>query len=408
MASESSDSDVRSFGSEPDFAAMGDLVIDDDPGPSSSHVFYEINDDSPREFGHDLEIKGGERLREAFETFDDAVYGDGELGSRDLDVTPTPESNPSDVPTKPKRVHADRQTTRPVVVQAREWRMSAPHLRVRGRASFPSTSRTETVDDPSTLEGVQIVPGPIDGTPQESSNVPGSIPNDDDAPWRTNEAEQNLQPEWWGQTPVLAVLGEKATLYSETETDKVDLAEMNVDGSVHTDTSPATTPTQPEEIFAVDGDIIETYADDTRRRDGETNSYGESLAAASTNARETRRRAVSLPSVDPRVVLALDHAFFRGDVNAGGVEPVPAGLLSGATTRSTVIDDEEDEDVDELEFKSETDPTENEYYENSGDRHTAPPNPWPGKTQWEHKDGDADSGSEWSAADSGELRRWEA
>ena len=286
--------------------------------------------------------------------------------------------------------------------------MSAPHLRVRGRASFPSTSRTETVDDPSTLEGVQIVPGPIDGTPQESSNAPGSIPNDDDAPWRTNEAEQNLQPEWWGQTPVLAVLGEKATLYSETETDKVDLAEMNVDGSVHTDTSPATTPTQPEEIFAVDGDIIETYADDTRRRDGETNSYGESLAAASTNARETRRRAVSLPSVDPRVVLALDHAFSRGDVNAGGVEPVPAGLLSGATTRSTVIDDEEDEDVDELEFKSETDPTENEYYENSGDRHTAPPNPWPGETQWEHKDGDADSGSEWSAADSEELRRWEA
>ena len=81
MASESSDDDGRSFGSEPDFAAMADLrletLIDDDPGPSGAHVFDEINDDSPRDFGHDLEITDGARLRLALETFEDAVYGDG-------------------------------------------------------------------------------------------------------------------------------------------------------------------------------------------------------------------------------------------------------------------------------------------------------------------------------------------
>ena len=140
MASASSDDDGHSFGSEPDFAAMSSLrLVEDDPGPSGTHVFDEIHDDAPRDFGHELEVADGERLRAALEAFEDAVYDDGaggassanDPGSGPVAAAGGARANPASARAKPRRVHADRQTTRPVLEQAREC-AAAPHLRVRG------------------------------------------------------------------------------------------------------------------------------------------------------------------------------------------------------------------------------------------------------------------------------------
>ena len=135
MASASSDDDGHSFGSEPDFAAMSSLrLVEDDPGPSGTHVFDEIHDDAPRDFGHELEVADGERLRAALEAFEDAVYDDGaggassanDPGSGPVAAAGGARANPASARAKPRRVHADRQTTRPVLEQAREWRGLAP------------------------------------------------------------------------------------------------------------------------------------------------------------------------------------------------------------------------------------------------------------------------------------------
>ena len=113
MASASSDDDGRSFGSEPDFAAMSNLrLVEDDPGPSGTHVFDEIHDDAPRDFGHELEIADGERLRAAFEAFEDAVYADGAGGASNADDLESPpnataggaRTDRNAAPAKPRRV----------------------------------------------------------------------------------------------------------------------------------------------------------------------------------------------------------------------------------------------------------------------------------------------------------------
>ena len=133
MASASSDDDGHSFGSEPDFAAMSSLrLVGDDPGPSGTHVFDEIHDDAPRDFGHELEVADGERLRAALEAFEDAVYDDGaggassanDPGSGPVAAAGGVRANPASARAKPRRVHADRQTTRPVLEQAREYERS--------------------------------------------------------------------------------------------------------------------------------------------------------------------------------------------------------------------------------------------------------------------------------------------
>jgi hypothetical protein len=370
MASESSDDDGRSFGSEPDFAAMADLrletLIDDDPGPSGAHVFDEINDDSPRDFGHDLEITDGARLRLALETFEDAVYGDGDgHGSGgEPDGMSKREVARNKNQSNPKRVHADRQTTRPVSVQAREWRRVQPHLRARGKqCAFPSGSRNQDKGDPSTLEGVQILPAPKHAEPREASDAFGSAPtpSDDAAPWRLAELQPNSKSfSWWGQTEVLTVFGERASMCSDT----------------HLEEEPVS------ETFAADGEIVETFCNDSRIprfSDAATNANlsGESLGEESarlesldlqsveyTRARDARRRIVGLPSIDPRVVMALDRAFLLGDVDTlGELHHAPSArrVDGGGSRRFTIADD----------------------------------------------DPESESDSEWSAADSEELRRWE-
>ena len=168
MASASSDDDGHSFGSEPDFAAMSSLrLVEDDPGPSGTHVFDEIHDDAPRDFGHELEVADGERLRAALEAFEDAVYDDGaggassanDPGSGPVAVAGGARADPASARAKPRRVHADRQTTRPVLEQAREWRGLAPHLRVRG-ARVASAPRESSGDASAGVQMVAMPPAP--------------------------------------------------------------------------------------------------------------------------------------------------------------------------------------------------------------------------------------------------------
>ena len=319
MASASSDDDGRSFGSEPDFAAMSDLrLVEDDPGPSGTHVFDEIHDDAPRDFGHELEVVDGERLRAALEAFEDAVYADGAGGAPDADDLGSEPNEavggawtaPAAAPAKPRRVHADRQTTRPVLEQAREWRRLAPHLRVRG-ASVASAPRGA-----GDVEGVQMVAMPTAPTDPQRE-VPGSSADDDAAPWRSDSAS-----EWWGECAALRVRGRRAP---------------KAFFSVPSGSSPA--GAEPlvgaeEEVFAEDGELVETFADDTPSRGDGSGDAGAPFGSQSdflASERAARRRAAGLPCVDPPVVLALDRAFLRGEIGAGEVEvPTPgdAGVLA--------------------------------------------------------------------------------
>ena len=408
MASASSDDDGRSFGSEPDFAAMSDLrLVEDDPGPSGTHVFDEIHDDAPRDFGHELEVVDGERLRAALEAFEDAVYADGAGGAPDADDLGS-EPNaavggawtaPAAAPAKPRRVHADRQTTRPVLEQAREWRRLAPHLRVRG-ASVASAPRGA-----GDVEGVQMVAMPTAPTDPQRE-VPGSSADDDAAPWRSDSAS-----EWWGECAALRVRGRRAP---------------KAFFSVPSGSSPA--GAEPlvgaeEEVFAEDGELVETFADDTPSRGDGSGDAGAPFGSQSdflASERAARRRAAGLPCVDPPVVLALDRAFLRGEIGAGEVEdsnPAHAGHLvwraggdGDGDLDSAFGDDESPGRSTEAPNASpaETDAV-LEYSDavacfDDDAQQRSPPDPWPGEVRWGAPD--ARSDSEWSDADSEELRRW--
>ena len=406
MASASSDDDGRSFGSEPDFAAMSDLrLVEDDPGPSGTHVFDEIHDDAPRDFGHELEVVDGERLRAALEAFEDAVYADGAGGAPDADDLGS-EPNaavggawtaPAAAPAKPRRVHADRQTTRPVLEQAREWRRLAPHLRVRG-ASVASAPRGA-----GDVEGVQMVamPAAPAGAQRE---VTGSSADDDAAPWRLDSAG-----EWWGESAALRVRGREARLA---------VCECPLAAGAE------------EEVFAEDGELVETFADDTTHL---TRTYG-----SESDERAARRRAAGLPCVDPRVVLALDRAFLRGELRAGEAEGPVATHCGGAGHRSAWRAEDEafeslGESLGDLDsaFGDDDDEGDGDASDEGGEpsalfpealtgrvlaysdavggfdddaQRRSPPDPWPGEVRWGAPG--ARSESEWSDADSEELRRW--
>ena len=401
MASASSDDDGRSFGSEPDFAAMSNLrLVEDDPGPSGTHVFDEIHDDAPRDFGHELEIADGERLRAAFEAFEDAVYADGAGGASNADDLESPpnataggaRTDRNAAPAKPRRVHADRQTTRPVLEQAREWRRLAPHLRVRGSA-IECAPR-----DAGDVEGVQMIVMPA-APASTQREVPGSSADDDAAPWRLDSAG-----EWWGQSASLRVRGREAPKLRAPP----GPFSAGAEGA-------------EEEVFAQNGELVETFADDTPARGERRELMGASYGNQSdfhASERAARRRAAGLPCVDPPVVLALDRAFLRGEIRAGEVEvsnPGHAGALAwrdgdgdvDVDLDSAFGDDEEETGAfsghrldarDVLAYSNTL-----EGFDDDAQRRS-PPNPWPGEVQWGAPG--AHSESEWSDADSEELRRW--
>ena len=409
MASASSDDDGHSFGSEPDFAAMSSLrLVEDDPGPSGTHVFDEIHDDAPRDFGHELEVADGERLRAALEAFEDAVYDDGaggassanDPGSGPVAVAGGARANPASARAKPRRVHADRQTTRPVLEQAREWRGLAPHLRVRG-ARVASAPRESSGDASAGVQMVAMPPAPASAQQREA---PGSSADDDAAPWRLDSAG-----EWWGESAALRVRGREARLA---------VCECPLAAGAE------------EEVFAEDGELVETFADDTTHL---TRRY-----RSESDERAARRRAAGLPCVDPRVVLALDRAFLRGELRAGEAEGGIATRCGGAGHRSAWRAADEaleslGESLGDLDsaFGDDDDEGDGDASDEGGEpsalfpealtgrvlaysdavggfdddaQRRSPPDPWPGEVRWGAPG--ARSESEWSDADSEELRRW--
>ena len=136
--------------------------------------------------------------------------------------------------------------------------------------------------------------------------------------------------------------------------------------------------------------------------------------------RAARRRAAGLPCVDPPVVLALDRAFFQGEIRAGEVEVSNPGHAGAAAWRADADGDGDgDGDLDSAFGDDEEtgafsgnrlDARDVLAYSNTLEgfdddaQRRSPPNPWPGEVQWGAPG--AHSESEWSDADSEELRRW--
>ena len=121
------DDDARSFGSEPDFAAMSSLRIasETDAGPSpTGHVFDELLEDPPRPFDHDLreaEATSLQALLDGFDTLlrreDDDEDDDDEGEGRAAETTGVRDAS------RPRRVRSDRQNEMvPVPELARRWR----------------------------------------------------------------------------------------------------------------------------------------------------------------------------------------------------------------------------------------------------------------------------------------------
>ena len=436
MASASSDDDGRSFGSEPDFAAMSSLrLVEDDPGPSGTHVFDEIHDDAPRDFGHELEVADGERLRAALEAFEDAVYDDGaggassanDPGSGPVAAAGGARADPASARAKPRRVHADRQTTRPVLEQAREWRGLAPHLRVRG-ARVASAPRRETSSSGDASAGVQMVAMPP-APASAQREAPGSSADDDAAPWRLDSAG-----EWWGESAALRVRGREARLAVGAPAGAREMCDGPLAAGAE------------EEVFAEDGELVETFADDTAWARGALLGFGRAGTHltrttywSESDERAARRRAAGLPCVDPRVVLALDRAFLRGELRAGEAEGPVATHRGGAGHRSawraedealeslggslgdleSAFGDDDDEGDGDAEGDEGGEPSALfpealtgrvlAYSDAVGGfdddaQRRSPPDPWPGEVRWGAPG--ARSESEWSDADSEELRRW--
>ena len=253
---------------------MSALRVTTEAGSSAfAHVFDELLEDTPRGFGHDLEAADTARLQAALDAFDERVYLEREDSDPD-EAARSPERRPG-----PRRVHADRQTTRPVGEQAREWRATVPHLRARGRALLPPTSTR----DPLALEGVHAVPAPATPSTRATENDP-ELDHPDAAPWI--RAMDGNPGEWWGtleHAPTLVVRGRAAS------------------PSDH----PPPFPDPDEEIFAAHGELVETFAEDlwSERGDGDGNGDGDGDGDARRRPRPRPRASddgsprVSRPSI---------------------------------------------------------------------------------------------------------------
>ena len=203
MGSEPDDDDVRSFGSEPDFAAMSSLRIssgtDAGPSPNGGHVFDELLDEPPRPFDHDLREAEATSLQALLDRFEELLRRDGGEGDEDDDGGERRrEETERDPSRRPRRVRSDRQNDMvPVAELARRWR------RV-GFVPAPGSRRRASIT-PSI--GVQWVPAPPEtraGQPRRRDPHAAAAAADDDdddepasssSPWI--EAMRGAAGEWW-------------------------------------------------------------------------------------------------------------------------------------------------------------------------------------------------------------------
>ena len=309
MASASSDDDGHSFGSEPDFAAMSSLrLVEDDPGPSGTHVFDEIHDDAPRDFGHELEVADGERPRGVGGVRGRRVRR-RRRGARARTIPDRARSRSREARgrtasarAKPRRVHADRQTTRPVLEQAREWRALAPHLRVRGARVALGAARVFGRRVCGRADGRHAARAGDARASARRTRVRAPTTTPRRGAW-TRRASGGAELE-------LRVRGREARLA---------VCECPLAAGAE------------EEVFAEDGELVETFAEHPLvrargRRLVRAFGDGDAPSSPSPSPRERRRIAAGLPSIDPRVVIALDLAFARGAARPSGSASLSSGV----------------------------------------------------------------------------------
>ena len=316
------DDDARSFGSEPDFADMSTLRIssgtDAGPSPNGGHVFDELLDDPPRPFDHDLREAEATSLQALLDRFEELLRRDGGEGDEDDDGGERRrEETQRDPSRRPRRVRSDRQNDMvPVAELARRWR------RV-GFVPAPGSRRRASMT-PSI--GVQWVPAPPETRAEQPRGDDGDDDDDDDEPASSSspwmEAMRGPAGEWWcdqEKAPgFFTVTGRGYGVARDEggEEDSLD-ARMGEDEVDETD-----------EAFATDRSFIGATEDDDDECDA-------------------RRWRLGAPCLDPRTVIALDLAFARGEVGAGGVEPRPVsadlGRVAGGASVGSGSDDDDDD-----------------------------------------------------------------
>ena len=312
------DDDARSFGSEPDFAAMSSLRIssgtDAGPSPNGGHVFDELLDDPARPFDHDLREAEATSLQALLDRFEELLRRDGGEGDEDDDGGERRrEETERDPSRRPRRVRSDRQNDMvPVAELARRWR------RV-GFVPAPG-SRRRASTTPSI--GVQWVPAPPETRaehPRRRDPHAAAAADDDDddddepasssSPWI--EAMRGPAGEWWCD-------GEKAPGFFTVTGRGYGVTRMDAGGGERRGRA------NDDEGGEEDGDAageeeIETIEDVFAiDRSGATDEDDES---------DARRWRLGAPCLNPRTVIALDLAFARDEVGAGEVEPRPASLV---------------------------------------------------------------------------------
>ena len=342
------DDDARSFGSEPDFADMSTLRIssgtDAGPSPNGGHVFDELLDDPPRPFDHDLREAEATSLQALLDRFEELLRRDGGKADEDDDGGESRrEETQRDPLRRPRRVRSDRQNDMvPVAELARRWR------RV-GFVPAPG-SRRRASTTPSI--GVQWVPAPPETRAEQPRGDDDDDDDDDDdesasssSPWM--EAMRGPAGEWWCDAEkapgFFTVTGRGYCVMCEEGG-----GEDSLDARMGED-----------ETFAID------------RSSGATDEDDES---------DARRWRLGAPCLDPRTVIALDLAFARGEVGAGGVEPRPVSADLGRVAGGASVGSGDDDD-DNLGLSA----------------------PWgtaPGRGGWSE-------GSEWSEAGSDEREAYE-
>ena len=310
------DDDARSFGSEPDFADMSTLRIssgtDAGPSPNGGHVFDELLDDPPRPFDHDLREAEATSLQALLDRFEELLRRDGGKGDEDDDGGERRrEETQRDPLRRPRRVRSDRQNDMvPVAELARRWRrvgfVPAPDARRRA-------STTPSI-------GVQWVPAPPETRAEQPRGDDDDDDDDDDesasssSPWM--EAMRGPAGEWWCDA-------EKAPGFF-TVTGR-GYGVMRDEGGGE-DSLDARRGWARMRTFAMD-------------RSGATDEDDES---------DARRWRLGAPCLDPRTVIALDLAFARGEVAAGGWSPARYPRTSVASPAASVGSDDDDDDDDNL------------------------------------------------------------
>jgi hypothetical protein len=299
------DDDARSFGSEPDFAAMSSLRIasETDAGPSpTGHVFDELLEDPPRPFDHDLreaEATSLQALLDGFDTLlrreddDEEDEGEGRAG----ETTGVRDAS------RPRRVRSDRQNEMvPVHELARRWR------RITRRDALNDAGSTREATS-GQVPGVVWVPAPpvTDAASTSGPGDDGVVASSSSSPWI--DAMDGPAGEWWcdaTDAPGFFTLTGHA---------------RDVHGCV---------PYLGRDTDADDGDDVETFVTDAGSESNDESPDGGS---------EARRWSRGVPSIDPKSVIALDIAFMRGEVHAGEVEPRPAAMRR--STHDVVVFDDD-------------------------------------------------------------------